>query len=73
MFLRLISQLGCGLDRKFQILTLGLLVSGGGVSAATVTITDDSGTKAPLELQSGDYVRLTAMSNGNLYLDMKGF
>ncbi len=73
MFLRLISQLRCGLDRKFQILTLGLLVSGGGVSAATVTISDDSGKTGPLELQSGDYVRLTAMSNGNLYLDMKGF
>ncbi|MDA0630180.1 MAG: hypothetical protein O2981_02245 [Proteobacteria bacterium] len=73
MFLRLISQLRCGLDRKFQILTLGLLVSGGGVSAATVTISDDSGQTGPLELQSGDYVRLTAMSNGNLYLDMKGF
>jgi len=54
MFLRLIGPLRCGFDKIFQILTLGLLVSGGGVSAATVTITDDSGRKAPLELQSGD-------------------
>ena len=34
-------------------------------SASTLTITDDNGEKAPLEIQSGDYVRVTTASDGD--------
>jgi len=42
-------------------------------SAATLTVTDDNGSKAPLEIQAGDYVRVTTNSNGDIYLDLIGF
>ena len=42
-------------------------------SAATLTIRDDNGAKAPLEIQAGDYVRVTTNSNGDIYLDLIGF
>ena len=42
-------------------------------SASTLTITDDNGEKAPLEIQSGDYVRVTTASDGDVFLVLKGF
>ena len=42
-------------------------------SASTLTITDDNGEKAPLEIQSGDYVRVTTASDGDVFLILKGF
>lgn len=44
-----------------------------GTSASTLTITDDNGEKAPLEIQSGDYVRVTTASDGDVFLVLKGF
>ena len=42
-------------------------------SASTLTITDDNGEKAPVEIQANDYIRVTTASNGNVYLILKGF
>ena len=42
-------------------------------SASTLTITDDNGEKAPVEIQANDYIRVTTASNGNVYLVLKGF
>ncbi len=59
---------------KLQRLTLitGLFTAFG-VSAATLTITDDNGEKQPIEIQTGDYVRFTAASDGDLFLVLSGF
>ena len=49
------------------------LLTAFGVSAATLTVTDDNGEKQPIEIQTGDYVRFTAASDGDLFLTLKGF
>ena len=42
-------------------------------SAATLTVTDDNGKQAPVELQSNDYLRLTATPDGDMFLEIRGF
>ena len=42
-------------------------------SAGTLTITDDNGQKAPLEIQANDYIRVTTASDGDVFLVLKGF
>ena len=42
-------------------------------SAGTLTITDDNGEKAPVEIQANDYVRVTTASDGDIFLVLKGF
>lgn len=72
MFSLLSRQLHATKTLQCTIFTAGLLISLG-ISAATLTITDDNGEKAPLEIQANDYVRFTAASDGDLFLVLKGF
>ncbi|MDG2459511.1 MAG: hypothetical protein P8M73_01390 [Luminiphilus sp.] len=59
--------------RCLPVLFVGGLFAALGASAATLTITDDNGEKTPLEIQSGDYVRVTTASDGDVFLVLKGF
>jgi len=42
-------------------------------SAGTLTITDDNGEKAPLEIEANDSIRVTTASDGDVFLVLKGF
>jgi hypothetical protein len=61
------------LTRRGLSVVSSLLLASAGALAATLTITDEDGDKSVLEIQSGDYVRLTTRSDGDVFLDLVGF
>jgi len=61
------------LTRRGLSVVSSLLLASAGALAATLTITDEDGDKSVLEIQSGDYVRLTTTSDGDVFLDLVGF
>jgi hypothetical protein len=68
-----IIELQRGMKIRLCIVAIGVLCFATGLSAATLTVRDETGLVEQLEIQSGNSVALASSSNGNLTLTLDGY
>jgi len=68
-----IVELQRGMKMRLGCAAIGLICCATGLSAATLTVKDETGQVGQLEMQSGNSVAIVSSSNGNLTLTLDGY